>query len=49
MIMKRLYESIFDIKDQEKSIDISKNIHIVKKFYNKCAKQNTSKYKDLIE
>lgn len=45
--MQTLFESIFDVEDQEKSIDVSKNIHIVKKFYNKCVK-NIPKYKDLI-
>lgn len=45
--LKHICEGIFDVKDQEKSIDVSKNIHMVKKFYNKCAK-NISEYKDLM-
>ena len=45
--MRTLCESIFDIEDQEKSIDLSKNRHIVKKFYKKCVIK-TPKYKDLM-
>lgn len=45
--LKHICEGIFDVKDQEKSIDISKNIHIIKKFYNKCVR-NIPKYKDLM-
>lgn len=45
--LKHICEGIFDIEDQEKSIDISKNIHIIKKFYSKCVK-NIPKYKDLM-
>ena len=46
--MKRLCESIFDVDGQEKSIDISKNRHIVKKFYNKYYTDTSiPMYKDL--
>lgn len=47
--MRTLCESIFDIEDQDKSIDVSKNKHIVKKFYNKYDTGGSfPKYKDLI-
>lgn len=47
--MKTLCESIFDVEDQEKSIDVSKNKHIVKKFYNKYdTGTSLPMYKDLI-
>lgn len=47
--MRTLCESIFDIEDQDKSIDVTKNKHIVKKFYNKYSTDaSPRKYKDLI-